>query len=168
MSVNIIGIEKDDIANGPGIRVTLFVSGCRCKCKGCFNPETWDFNAGKPFNTKMMNEVLAELSKEHVKGISLSGGHPFEPENAHELALFIRRIHSFPSLRNKDVWAWSGWTYEKLLEEHNPLLYETDFLVDGPFVEELKDTSLKFRGSSNQRIIDVKQSLKEGHVITVD
>jgi anaerobic ribonucleoside-triphosphate reductase activating protein len=163
-------IKKTDIANGMGVRVSLFVSGCTHHCKGCFNRETWDFTYGKPFTEETEKEIIEALSHEYINGLSLLGGEPMEPQNQRVLLPFIKKVKSlFPE---KDIWCYTGYTFDSdLLEDSRAncectqeLLDEIDVLVDGEFVEELKDISLQFRGSSNQRIIDVKASLKDGSV----
>lgn len=156
-------IKKLDIANGDGVRVTLFVSGCRNHCEHCFQPETWDFDYGKPFTEDSVQELLKALEPDYVDGLTLLGGEPFEPENQRELVKLLRRVRKlYPQ---KDVWCYSGYTLEQLSGEGHPhcevtqeMLSMIDVLVDGRFVEAMKDISLKFRGSSNQRIIDLKQT----------
>ena len=161
--MNYSAIKKCDVANGTGVRVTLFVSGCRHHCKGCFNPETWDFTAGQPFTVETENELLEALRPSYIDGITLLGGEPFEPENQGPLLGLLRRIRA--ELPDKSVWAFSGSVLEtELLNPASPyhtadtdaLLSLVDVLVDGPFIEELKDISLQFRGSSNQRILRLK------------
>lgn len=158
-------IKRVDIANGRGVRVSLFVSGCRHHCQGCFNPETWDFSYGQEFTQKTEDELIRALSPDFIAGLSLLGGEPFEEENASVLAPFVRRVRElFP---HKDVWAYSGFTFEELTgklpsragKSARELLSLVDTLVDGRFVEAKKDISLRFRGSSNQRILDVQASL---------
>lgn len=155
-------IKKIDIANGEGVRVSLFVSGCRNYCKNCFNPETWDFKYGKKFTLDTENEILALLEPKHIKGLTVLGGEPFEQENQRDLLPFIKKIKmKFP---DKDLWFFTGYIYDKDLvsggkkycEVTDELLSYIDVLVDGPFIEEEKDISLKFRGSKNQRIIYLK------------
>lgn len=169
--MNYATIKKHDIANGLGVRVSLFVSGCTHHCKGCFNPETWDFNYGKPFTTETEIELIEALSPDYISGLSLLGGEPFEPANQAVLAPFLTRIKQlFP---HKDIWCYSGYNFEsdmltgKLGDSNitDEMLKNIDFLVDGEFVENLKDPSLRFKGSSNQRIIDVQKSLKEDELI---
>ena len=163
-------IKNCDIANGPGVRVSLFVSGCTHHCKGCFNPQTWDFSYGKPFTRETEEDLLAKLSLSYIDGLSLLGGEPFEPENQRALLPFVHRMkQSFP---DKSVWAYSGYTFEQLTgtalpvcEATRPLLDLIDVLVDGEFIEDLKNIRLVFRGSSNQRIIDVPRSLAAGSVV---
>ena len=155
-------IRECDIANGEGVRVTLFVSGCTHRCKGCFNPETWSFAAGEPFTEHTQDFLIEELSKPWIQGLSLLGGEPMEPENQRALMPFLRRVRS--ELPTKDVWCYTGCVLEDdLLKESrwrtevtDEMLACIDVLVDGPFIEELKDVSLKFRGSSNQRILRLK------------
>ena len=142
-------IRKVDVANGLGVRVSLFVSGCRNHCKGCFNPETWDFRYGKPFTEKTENEIIEALRPSWIQGLSILGGDPFEPENERKLIPFLRRVRK--ELPEKDIWIYSGYTFEEL--EGRELLRYADVLVDGPFIEEQKDAGLAFRGSRNQRII---------------
>lgn len=163
--MNYATIKKYDIANGPGVRVSLFVSGCTHKCKACFNEEAWDFNYGEKFTDNTVAEILEAMSPSYIKGLSLLGGEPFEKRNAEVLLPFVKRVKEiFPE---KDIWAYSGYTYEELLidETSKKILECIDVLVDGRFVLELKNPSLAFRGSSNQRIIDTKNSIKKGEVI---
>jgi len=164
-------IRKNDIANGPGVRVSLFVSGCRHACKGCFNREAWDFNYGSPFGEAEIEDILAACEKSYIEGLTLLGGEPFEPENRLGLIELCRRFHRrFP---NKTVWCYSGFVFDKeLLSESitepdtaRELLTQIDVLVDGRFVESLKSAALMFRGSSNQRIIDVQASLALGETV---
>ena len=160
--MNYSGIIGSDIANGEGVRVSLFVSGCTHRCKGCFNPETWSFAAGEPFTEHTQDFILEELSKPWIQGLSLLGGEPMEPENQRALMPFLRRVKA--ELPAKDVWCYTGCILEDdLLKESrwrtevtDEMLSYIDVLVDGPFVESLKDVSLKFRGSSNQRILRLK------------
>ena len=142
-------IRKVDVANGLGVRVSLFVSGCRNHCKGCFNSETWDFRYGKPFTEETENEIIEALRPSWIQGLSILGGDPFEPENERELIPFLRRVRK--ELPEKDIWIYSGYTFEEL--EGRELLRYADVLVDGPFIEDMKDAGLAFRGSRNQRII---------------
>ncbi len=160
--MNYAVIKKNDIANGPGIRVSLFVSGCRHKCKNCFNSEAWDFNYGKEFTDDVIEEIITALKPDYVEGISLLGGEPFEPENQQGLIKLLETVRD--KLPNKNVWCYTGFTFESDLLNGNQtvqkLLSLIDVLVDGKFIEELKDASLIFRGSSNQNIIDVPKSLE--------
>lgn len=155
-------IKYNDIANGDGIRTSLFVSGCRHHCKGCFNKITWDFNYGKEFTQDTIDEILKSIESDYINGLSLLGGEPFEPENQLGLINLLRQYkNKFP---NKTIWCWSGYLYEEIIDKNNKIhtdvtdemLSYIDVLVDGEFKEELKDISLKFRGSSNQRIIYLK------------
>ena len=165
--MNYADIRPIDVANGPGIRVSLFVSGCTHHCKECFNPETWDFAFGKPFGEEEIQTILGHLSKSYIRGLSLLGGEPFEPENQRTVLELVKRVRK--ELPDKDVWCYSGYLFENLAEGKvgsfsRVLLEQLDVLVDGPFVLEKKDLGLRFRGSSNQRILDVKASLASGEV----
>ena len=169
--MNYGAIKKCDIANGIGVRVSLFVSGCRHHCKGCFNAVAWDFSYGQPYTEKTEQELLNALAPDYIQGLSLLGGEPFEPENQPVLTELLRKVHvQYP---DKDVWCYSGYRYDTDLSVGgsvhtavtDEMLSYIDVLVDGRFVEELKDISLQFRGSSNQRLIDVKKSLAAGEVI---
>ena len=151
--MNYAEIKKVDIANGPGVRVSLFVSGCRNHCKGCFNPETWDFDYGRPFNRETEDEIIEALRPSWIQGLSILGGEPTEEENAAVLIPFLKRVRA--ALPDKDIWLYSGYTYEALRDKE--ILSLADVLVDGPFLLELKDAGLAFRGSRNQRIIDLKE-----------
>ena len=166
-------IKKFDIANGEGIRTTLFVSGCRNRCKGCFQPETWDFTYGQPFTKEVEEEIFATMSNSSVRGLTILGGEPMEPENQRELLPFIREFKSrFP---DKTVWLYTGNLYEELtgkMGEHykcikftEELLSYVDILVDGRFIEEEKRLGLRFRGSANQRIIDMNKTRKENNIV---
>ena len=162
-------INKNDIANGPGVRVSLFVSGCRRNCKGCFNKEAQRFSYGAPYTKSTENEILAALAPAHIKGLTLLGGEPFEKENRQELIALLSRVKR--DLPEKSVWCFSGFLFEELLTEGQDaldLLALLDVLVDGPFVEELKDLSLRFRGSSNQRILDLPKSLEKGQAVWLE
>ncbi len=165
--MNYADIKRIDVANGPGVRVSLFVSGCTHHCKECFNPETWDFQYGKPFGEEQVREILGYLSKPYIKGLSLLGGEPFEPENQEAVLALVDRVRS--ELPGKDIWCYTGYLFEELLEgrvgsHSRELLEKLDVLVDGPFVIEKKDLGLRFRGSSNQRLIDVPDTLAAGAV----
>ena len=161
-------IKKYDIADGEGVRVTLFVSGCTNHCKGCFQPETWDFCYGNPYTEETEQELINALRNENIQGLTLLGGEPFEPENQRELVKLLRRVHA--ELPEKDIWSYTGFVYEKDLlagqrkhcEVTDEMLSLLDVLVDGPFVEELKNIRLIFRGSSNQRVLNMKETLKQG------
>jgi len=151
--MNYAEIKKVDIANGPGVRVSLFVSGCRNHCKGCFNPETWDFDYGRPFTRETEDEIIEALRPSWIQGLSILGGEPTEEENTAVLIPFLKRVRAV--LPDKDIWLYSGYTYEALRDKE--ILTLVDVLVDGPFLLELKDAGLAFRGSRNQRIIDLKE-----------
>lgn len=169
--MNYADIRPIDVANGPGIRVSVFVSGCTHHCKECFNPETWDFDYGNPFGTEQIETILDHLGKSYIRGLSLLGGEPFDPRNQ-ALVLELARAarERYPE---KDIWCYSGYLFEQLAagkvgEHSRALLEQLDVLVDGPFVLEKKDLSLRFRGSSNQRILNVPASLKEGQAVNWD
>ncbi len=151
--MNYAEIKKVDIANGPGVRVSLFVSGCRNHCKGCFNPETWDFDYGRPFTRETEDEIIEALRPSWIQGLSILGGEPTEEENAAVLIPFLKRVRAV--LPDKDIWLYSGYTYEALRDKE--ILTLADVLVDGPFLLEQKDAGLAFRGSRNQRIIDLRE-----------
>ena len=151
--MNYAEIKKVDIANGPGVRVSLFVSGCRNHCTGCFNPETWDFDYGRPFTRATEDEIIEALRPSWIQGLSILGGEPTEEENAAILIPFLKRVRA--ALPDKDIWLYSGYTYEALRDKE--ILTLADVLVDGPFLLEQKDAGLAFRGSRNQRIIDLRE-----------
>lgn len=168
-------IEKTSIANGEGIRVVLWVSGCSLYCRGCQNPQTWDYYGGKPFDDNAKQELFEALSKPYIQGITLSGGHPLEDENVETIYLLIKEIkEKFPT---KDIWLYTGYTLEQIFptivtDDFNPsrvykqeVIEMCDVVVDGRYIEELKDITLKWRGSGNQRVIDIQKSLKENKVI---
>lgn len=172
--MNYAAIKTHDVANGPGVRVSLFVSGCTHYCKGCFNQEAWDFNYGQPFDAAAEEKILAALAPSYIKGFSLLGGEPFEPANQQALLPFMRRLRAqYP---DKTVWCYTGYDLEKDLltgrlcdyDVTRELLDYIDILVDGEFVEALKDPKLRFRGSSNQRVIRLPESLKEDKIILWD
>ncbi|MDP4118979.1 MAG: anaerobic ribonucleoside-triphosphate reductase activating protein [Bacillota bacterium] len=169
--MNYAEIKNYDIANGDGVRVSLFVSGCTHHCKNCFNSETWDFNYGKPFTAEVEAEILKALEPSFINGITLLGGEPFEPQNQRGLVGFLQKVRkSFPE---KTIWCYTGYTLESdLLSESrarcevtDEMLCYIDVLVDGEFVQELYDISLAFRGSSNQRIICLKETLSSGKTV---
>lgn len=149
MAVNYGAVKKTDIANGPGVRVSLFVSGCRNHCPGCFNPETWDFSYGSQFTKETEDEIIKALRPSWIQGFSILGGEPMEPENQEALLPFLKRIRK--EMPEKDIWLYTGYRFEAV--SGSPLLHYVDVVVDGPFLEEEKDISLAFRGSRNQRII---------------
>ncbi len=162
-------IKTTDIANGVGVRTSLFVSGCTHHCEGCFNEETWDFNFGKPFTKEVEDEIIDSLRPDYVSGLTILGGEPMEIVNQKVISPFIKRIKD--ELPGKSIWIYSGYLWEELNDTNNKrchsedtpeILKNIDVLVDGEFKLDLKDISLKFRGSSNQRIIDVKKTLTSG------
>ena len=164
--MNYATIKWADVANGPGVRVSLFVSGCTHRCPGCFNEEAWDFAYGQPFTQAEEEKIIAALAPAHIKGLSLLGGEPFEPDNQRGLLPLLRRVkQAYPG---KEVWCYSGYTLDGELwtpsrarcECTDEMLSLIDVLVDGPFVEAQKDLNLRFRGSSNQRILNVPASLQ--------
>ena len=166
-------IKYNDISNGPGIRTSLFVSGCTHRCKGCFNSIAWDFNYGEPFDKRVEDEIMESLRQPHIKGLTLLGGEPFEPQNQGALLELTNRVRR--ELPNKSIWCFSGYTIEQMLtgelskcETTRPLLENIDVLVDGKFVEELKSLMLKFKGSSNQRTIMVKETLEKNEIVLWD
>lgn len=169
--MNYGNIKECDIANGPGVRVSLFVSGCRHHCKGCFNEETWDFHYGNPYTEETEETIINLLKVGYIQGLSLLGGEPFEPENQQELVKLLRKVReTYPE---KDIWCYSGYLYDVDMvpggrvytDVTEEMLSYLDVLVDGRFVEAQKDVTLHFRGSKNQRIIDVKKSRKENAVV---
>ena len=165
--MNYMEIKKCDIANGPGVRVSLFVSGCTHHCKGCFQPETWDFAAGRPFTASTEAELSALLSPAYIAGLSLLGGEPMEPENRAVLTPFLERLRA--AYPDKTVWCYSGYTLEELLDSGaGDTLKLLDVLVDGEFVESKKNIRLPFRGSENQRVLDVPRSLEAGMPVWVE
>lgn len=173
-------IEKTSVANGTGIRVVLWVSGCSLHCRGCHNPETWNLNSGKPFDEEAKMELFEALDKPYIQGITFSGGHPLEPQNVEEVLSLCKEIkEKFPT---KDIWLYTGYTFEDICEKYcnksiwnlfrNVAEYNIwsniqyiDVLVDGKFIEEEKDITLLFRGSKNQRLIDIQKSIKEQDVV---
>lgn len=169
--MNYGNIKYYDIADGQGVRVTLFVSGCTNKCPGCFQPETWDFDYGKPYTSQTEQEILEALKPDYIQGLTLLGGEPFEPENQRELVHLVKKVkEKYPE---KDIWSYTGFVLDQDLleggrkhcEVTDEMLSYIDVLVDGPFKQELKNISLAFRGSENQRVIDLKKSLQEKEVI---
>lgn len=155
-------IRKMDISNGEGIRVSIFMQGCTFNCKNCFNPETHDFKGGKKFTDETIEKVLELCDDEHIAGLSILGGEPMHPDNIEGTTLLAKRFkEKFP---NKNIWAWTGFKFDEYLKDKEVLKY-IDVLIDGQYVDELRDPTLKWRGSSNQRVIDVKKSLKSGKVI---
>lgn len=169
--MNYAEIKKCDIANGPGVRISLFVSGCTHHCKGCFNEVAWDFDYGTPFTQATIDKIIEMMRPSYIRGLTLLGGEPFEPQNQGPIVELLRQIKE--KLPGKSIWAFSGYLFDrdilsgclgdwKITQEYLSYL---DVLVDGPFVEEKKDLSLRFRGSENQRIIDVPASLRQGKLV---
>ena len=166
--MNYATIKNCDIANGPGVRVSLFVSGCTHRCKGCFNEVAWDFDYGEPFTQETVETILNMLRPSYVRGLTLLGGEPFEPQNQGAVVELLRRIKK--EMPEKSIWAFSGYLFDKdiisgRLGDCSEYLSYLDVLVDGPFVEAKKNLSLRFRGSENQRLIDVPASLRAGEVV---
>ncbi len=168
-------IKKNDIANGLGVRTTLFVSGCTHHCKGCFQPQTWSFDFGKPYTKEVEDDILASLSPYYIAGLTLLGGEPMEPANQASLISLLRRVRA--EMPSKNVWCYSGYTFEELTgalpsrarcEHTDEMLSLIDVLVDGEFKEDLKDIRLRFCGSSNQRVIDVRKTLEAGEVVLLE
>lgn len=172
--MNYADIKQYDIANGPGVRVSLFVSGCTHHCKNCFNREAWDFAYGTPFTAETVEQIISYLDKPYVRGLTLLGGEPFERENQAALLPFLREVKK--RLPKKDIWAFSGYDFEKditgyMYREWEPtkeLLSMIDVLVDGEYIEEQKSLNLRFKGSANQRTILVQESLAAGRLVLYD
>ncbi|MBR6106822.1 MAG: anaerobic ribonucleoside-triphosphate reductase activating protein [Oscillospiraceae bacterium] len=165
--MNVANIKKTDIADGTGVRVSLFVSGCTHHCKNCFNPETWDFGYGTPYTAQTEQELIDALSRPYIRGLTLLGGEPFEPDNQRVLVTLLRRVRK--ELPQKDIWCYSGYTFEELTgdsrarcEVTDEMLSMLDVLVDGEYADELRNLRLRFRGSENQRLLNVPKSLKNG------
>ncbi|MGN0443266.1 MAG: anaerobic ribonucleoside-triphosphate reductase activating protein [Acutalibacteraceae bacterium] len=169
--MNYCNIKNCDIANGTGVRVSLFVSGCRNHCKGCFQKETWDFSYGEKFTKETEDKILKMLAPTYINGLTILGGEPFEEENQRALLPFVKRVRA--AYPEKDIWVFSGYTLEEMLTEGmrpgcevtSEFLSLIDILVDGRFEEDKKNISLKFRGSENQRIIDLKKSAETGEIV---
>ncbi len=172
--MNYADIKNYDVANGPGVRVSLFVSGCTHRCKGCFNPETWDFTYGNLFTSHTIDKIIKNLAPAYVKGLTVLGGEPFEHPNQMALLPLLKKVkETYPE---KDVWVFSGYTFDTDIlkdmaskwPETSELLSYIDILVDGEFIEEKKNLSLRFRGSENQRIIMVQESINSGEIVLWD
>ena len=168
--MNYASIKKFDIANGLGVRVSLFVSGCTHHCKNCFNAIAWDFHYGNPFTIEVEDEIIKSLKQSMITGLTLLGGEPMEPQNQEGLISFLRRVKK--EVPEKDIWCYTGYTLEKDIikgKAHtavtDEMLSYIDVIVDGKFIEELKDITLKFRGSSNQSVIDLKKTLLEKKIV---
>ena len=155
-------IRKMDISNGPGVRVSIFFQGCHFHCKGCFNTETWDFNGGKEFNQDVINHVVDLCKSDVISGLSILGGEPLHPDNIDGVTLLVKKMKKeYP---NKNIWLWSGYLYDDYIKNQEIVNY-LDVIVDGKFKIELSNANLKYKGSSNQRVIDIKKSLKENKII---
>ena len=166
--MNYAAIKNCDIANGPGVRVSLFVSGCTHRCPGCFNEVAWDFGYGQPFTEETIETILAMLRPAYIRGLTLLGGEPFEPQNQSAVVALLRRVKA--EMPEKSIWAFSGYLFDKdilsgRLGDTSEYLSYLDVLVDGPFIMAKKNLSLRFRGSENQRLIDVPASLERGEVV---
>ena len=158
-------IRKMDVSNGPGIRVSIFMQGCAFHCKNCFNSETWDFKGGEEFTLDTINKVIELCKPDHIKGLSVLGGEPLHPLNIEGTTKLIKKFkETYP---NKNIWVWSGFLFDKDLKDKEVLNY-IDVLVDGTYKDELHDFRLKYCGSSNQRVIDVKKSLKQNKLILLE
>ncbi len=155
-------IRKMDISNGPGVRVSIFMQGCTFKCKNCFNPETHDFNGGEEFTNEVIDKVLDLCNKDYIVGLSILGGEPLHPKNIEGTTMLAKKFKE--KFKDKTIWVWSGFLYDRDLKDKEILNY-IDVLVDGQFKEELHNPKLKWCGSSNQRVIDVKKSIKENKII---
>ena len=173
--MNYCAIKRSDVANGPGMRVTLFVSGCTNHCPGCFQPETWDFDYGEPFTAETENRLMELLAPSYISGLTLLGGDPFEPSNQRALLPFLQRVRR--ELPKKNIWAYTGFVLDKELladcshprcEVTDDMLALVDVLVDGRFVEAKKNITLRFRGSENQRLIDMNQTRATGEITLWD
>ncbi len=171
--MNFGNIKNLDIANGEGVRVSLFCSGCTHHCKNCFNPETWDFAYGEPFTSETIEHILNLLEPDYIAGLTLLGGEPFDPHNQPSLLDLVKAVRQKFGNR-KNIWSFTGYIFEPDIKNPNgrahceatdALLSNIDVLIDGPFVEQLKNLTLKFRGSSNQRVIDMKKTLAAGEVV---
>lgn len=170
--MNYATIKATDVANGPGVRVSLFVSGCTHHCQGCFNAEAWDFSYGQPFTEAVGEEIMELLGHGYIAGLSLLGGEPLEPENQQALLPFLKKVKT--RLPEKTIWCYSGYTFEHIAgtmmaasQTTRGLMGLIDVLVDGKFIEEKKNLNLRFRGSENQRILDVKRSLAAGKPVAL-
>ena len=158
-------IRKMDISNGPGVRVSIFFQGCAFHCKNCFNPETWDFNGGTEFTDETIEEVLKLCSKSHIKGLSILGGEPFHTNNIEGTTKLAKSFkEKYP---DKNIWAWSGYLFDEYLCDKEAMKY-IDVVIDGQYKDELHDFRLRWRGSSNQRVIDVQKSLKKKEIVLYD
>lgn len=158
--MNYASINKVDVANGDGIRVSVFVSGCKHCCKGCFNEEAWDFNYGQKFTEDTINEIINAMNHGYISGLTILGGEPFDPDNIKNVTDLCRLVKSiYPE---KSIWAYTGFVYEEIC--NNEVMKYIDVLVDGPFIYEERDLTLKFKGSKNQRVIDVPGTIASGYI----
>lgn len=162
-----VKITSMDVANGPGIRVVLWVSGCRCHCPGCHNHDSWDFNNGEQYTTATEDTILHLLKQPHITGLTLSGGHPLEPENAVAILDLVKRVRHET---NKSIWLYTGLKWENAIQnkQYFDIIKSCSVVVDGPFIMDQKDITLLYRGSKNQRVIDVKKSIEEDCVVLYD
>lgn len=165
--MNYLNINPEDIVNGPGIRVSLFVSGCSNKCKGCFNKSSWSFESGTPFSDDILEDLISKCAKDTISGLSLLGGDPMHPRNQEDISRLVKRFKEVH--KGKNIWMWSGYTWEDMqpggsanTEYTRDILSNVDVLVDGPFIEELKSLRLKYKGSKNQRLLDLKATTEKG------
>ena len=155
-------IRKMDISNGPGVRVSVFFQGCAFHCKNCFNPETWDFDKGEEFTDETIEHILELCDNDYIVGLSMLGGEPMHPKNIEATTKLAKKFKEvYP---NKTIWTWSGFLFEDYLKDKEVLKY-IDVLIDGQYIDELHDPTLKWKGSSNQRVIDIQKSLKKGEVV---
>ena len=162
--MNYSQIRSLDIANGPGCRITIFCSGCTNRCPGCFQPETWDFSYGKEFTEDTLNSILELAKSDYIQGLSVLGGEPVHPRNLPEVLKLTRKFKEvYPE---KDIWLWTGYLLEEVFEDL--VDSEIDVIVDGRFVEELKDLRLKYRGSKNQRVISLKETIRTGEITLIE
>ena len=158
-------IRKMDISNGPGVRVSVFMQGCEFHCKNCFNPETWSFDGGKEFTQESIDQVMDLCGKDYIKGLSILGGEPMHPKNIEATTKLAKEFkEKYP---DKNLWVWSGFKFDEDLKDKEVVKY-IDVLVDGRYVDELHDPTLKWKGSSNQRVIDVQQSLKSDDIVLLN
>ena len=154
-------IRKMDIANGPGVRVSVFLQGCSFHCKNCFNPETWDFDEGLEFTDEVIEEIIELCGKKHIQGLSILGGEPMHPKNIKGTIKLAKRFKEvYP---DKNIWSWSGFLFNQIIDKE--IFNYLDVLVDGQYIDELHDPTLKWRGSSNQRVIDVQKTIKKGDIV---
>lgn len=163
--MNYHNITTDDMLNGSGLRVVLWCSGCTCQCENCQNPQTWDFNSGIPFDANAIEEILNELKKPYISGLTLSGGHPLEPQNLPIINNLITVVKEYFPLKN--IWLYTGFTFEDIIKDEamKEVIYKCDVVVDGRYVEALKDVNMPWCGSTNQRVIDIKKTIAANKVV---